>query len=218
MVSSDTVYVKNVSKEMSKRLVLDDVTVTFGPGKIYGLSGPNGSGKTMLLRAIAGLIHPDRGEVIVFGDRIGRDVSFPSKMGLTLGAMGLFADKTGLDNLRLLASVRGLITDVEIRDSMARVGLDPDDRRLYGSYSLGMKQRLCIAQAIMERPKLILLDEPTNALDFDGKNLVRRLVRRERDRGATIIVASHDKEDLDYLCEAKYFLYDGRLGGDGRDD
>lgn len=165
---SDEIVITHATKVIHGRVVLDDVTLTLPRGGIYGFSGINGSGKTMLFRAISGLIHLTSGQVDVFGQRIGVDVDFPRSLGLVLESAGFWDESTGLRNLTMLASIRGVAGEAEARAALARVGLAPDDDRPFSAYSMGMRQRLTIAQAIMEAPELLILDEPTNALDVDG--------------------------------------------------
>jgi ABC-2 type transport system ATP-binding protein len=205
------VEISNMSKIIKGRTILSHINLSLEQGEGYGLYGHNGSGKSMLLRSIAGLIHPTEGTIRVFGKEIGKEISFPESLGLIIESVGFWPYYTGFENLKTLASIKGLISDAEIKHSIKRVGLDPDDKRTYRKYSLGMKQRLGIAQAIMERPDLILLDEPTNALDEDGVELVRTVVREEIDRGATVVIASHNKDDLSLLCSKFFKMNDGIL-------
>ncbi|WKV07517.1 ATP-binding cassette domain-containing protein [Thermoanaerobacterium sp. CMT5567-10] len=215
------IEIRHLTKTIGGRHILRDVNLEIESGKIYGFHGRNGSGKTMLFRAICGLIKPTEGEVIVFGKRIGKDVSFPESLGLIIENVGFWNQWTGFQNLKFLASIKNIIDDEEIKNAIKRVGLDPDDIRPYKKYSLGMKQRLGIAQVIMERPQLIVLDEPTNALDEDGVNIVRKILLEEKERGATVLIASHIKEDIDILCDYKYKVDDGKIydaGSEIRDE
>lgn len=207
----ENIVLEHVTKYIRNHLVLDDVCLELRRGGIYGFIGANGSGKTMLFRAISGLIRPSSGSVTVFSERIGEDVSFPKELGIVVETVGFWPEYTGLRNLEMLASIRGSAGGDQIRDAIRRVGLDPDDKRIYKKYSLGMKQRLGIAQAIMEQPQLLILDEPTNALDEDGVQLIRQVVREENERGATVLLASHNREDIDELCDACFRMKDGRL-------
>ena len=165
----------------------------------------------MLLRTIAGLIKPSKGKVWVDGKPLGKKHSFPDDLGIVIENVGLWPEYTGMENLALLAKIRGKIGKQEMEEALKRVGLSPSDSRIYKKYSLGMKQRLAIAQAIMERPKLLLLDEPTNALDENGVALIHDLILRERKRGATIVLASHNRADIDLLCDSVYFLEEGKV-------
>ncbi len=205
------VEICNMSKVIKGKTILSHINLSLESGIGCGLYGPNGSGKSMLLRAISGLIHPTEGSVKVFDKEIGKDVSFPESLGLIIESVGFWPYYTGFENLKTLASIKGILSDADIKRSIKRVGLDPDDKRTYKKYSLGMKQRLGIAQAIMERPDLILLDEPTNALDEDGVELIQNVIREEINRGATVMIASHHKEDLSLLCSKFFKMNDGVL-------
>jgi len=205
------IEIRNLTKIIKGKVILDNINLELEEGKIYGFYGRNGSGKTMLFKAICGLIKPTSGEVIVFGKKIGKDISFPESVGVIIENVDLWEDLTGFQNLRLLASIKNIVTNDEIKNAIRRVGLDPEDKRPYKKYSLGMKQRLKIAQAIMEKPKLIVLDEPTNSLDEDGVKLVRQILLDEKERGATILLASHIKEDINLLCDCKFKVDSGKV-------
>ncbi len=205
----DEIQLLHYTKILKGRTVLSDVCLELEKGGIYGFYGHNGSGKTMLLRAVAGLIVPTEGSVSVFGKQLNEKYTFPENMGLIIENVGFWPDFTGMKNLRLLASVQKKIGEEEIRNVMRRVGLDPEDRRVYKKYSLGMKQRLGLAQAVMEEPDLLLLDEPTNGLDDSGIELFNTIIREEYSRGATILLASHDKEELKLLCGKTFRISDG---------
>lgn len=205
------IRVVNATKYIRKVLILDNVDVLFEGGKIYGLHGPNGSGKTMLMRLVAGLIRPTFGEVLIDGQKLGSAFDFPASMGLLIENPAFLPNYTGLRNLELLAGIKGKVDTGKIRQAILDVGLDPADMRKYRKYSLGMKQRLGIAAAIMEKPDLILMDEPTNALDDQGIEQISNLLRRERDRGALIIMACHDATILEKLSDEIYTIYEGRV-------
>ena len=209
----NSIELKNVTKRLKGNTVLDDVTFTFESGNIYGLYGRNASGKTMLLRAIAGLIYPNSGEVRIEGKILHKDISFPESMGIIIERMELLPQYTGMENLKILAKIKKIASVEDMRESLVRVKLDPDDKRKVHAYSLGMKQKLSIAQAIFEKPRIILLDEPTNALDEEGVRSVRELFLEEKERGATIIVASHNKEDLAILSDRIISISEGRITG-----
>lgn len=211
---NDLIKVDHVTKVIKGRTVLDNVSLELERGGTYGFSGVNGSGKTMLFRAIGGLIHLTSGSIEVFGQKIGSDMDFPSDMGIVLGSSGFMDEKTGRRNLEMLASIRGVIGLPEVDDIMRRVGLDPEDDRPFSAYSLGMRQRLSIAQAVMERPQLLILDEPTNALDVDGVDMVIELLLEEHGRGATILVASHNEPKLESLCDRRFRMVGGRVAGE----
>lgn len=205
------IRIQNATKYIKGALILDDVSLELHGGTIYGLQGPNGSGKTMLMRLISGLIRPTRGTVEIDNKRLGKDVDFPGSMGLLIEEPAFLANHTGLKNLELLVEIQGKVSSEAVRQTIRDVGLDPDDKRTFGKYSLGMKKRLGIAAAIMEKPELILLDEPTNALDAVGEEQICRLIRRERDRGALVIVACHDAGLLDNLADQTYTVYEGKV-------
>jgi ABC-2 type transport system ATP-binding protein len=205
------VKIENMTKIVKGKTILSNINLTLESGGVYGFYGHNGSGKSMLFRAIAGLIRPTEGTVTVFGKKIGEEVSFPESMGLVIESVGFWPYYTGFENLKTLASIQHKISDDEVKQAIRRVGLDPDDKRTYRKYSLGMKQRLGIAQAVMEKPDLLLLDEPTNALDEDGIAQIRKLIQEEQERGATVLIASHNKEDLALLCGKFYKMNDGEL-------
>ena len=203
--------IEHACKVIRKALILDDVNLTLQGGKIYGLQGPNGSGKTMLMRLMAGLIRPNSGQVWIDGRQLGRDMDFPPSMGLLLENPAFLPNHTGLKNLELLAAIQNRAAGEGIRQTLRDVGLDPDDRRKYRKYSLGMKQRLGVAAAIMEQPELILVDEPTNALDDRGVEQICALLRRERDRGALLVLSCHDASILEALSDEIYHIYEGRV-------
>lgn len=205
------VEIEHLTKKLKGKVILSDISLSLEEGAAYGFYGHNGSGKSMLFRAISGLIRPTEGTVTVFGRRIGENGSFPESIGLMIESVGFWPYYTGFENLKTLASIKHVSSDAEIRRAIERVGLDPDDRRTYGKYSLGMKQRLGIAQAVMEKPNLLLLDEPTNALDEDGVELARTIVQEEVQRGACVLIASHNREDLSLLCSRFFKMNDGML-------
>ncbi len=205
------VVFNNYNKLIKKKEILTDINLTFESGKIYGLHGHNGSGKTMLLRAICGLILPTSGSVTVDGKTVGKDIEFPDSVGVIIENMSLIPEYTGFKNLQLLAGIKKKIGDSEIRDTLISVGLDPDDKRKVKEYSLGMKQKLNFAQAIMEKPELLLLDEPTNAMDVQTVEKVRSILVEMKEKGTLIIIASHNKEDLDALCDEFIDICDGKI-------
>lgn len=205
------IELKHVTKILKKNTVLDDVTFSFESGRVYGLYGENGSGKTMLLRALAGLIVPTEGEVVSDGKRLHKDISFPENTGIVIEHMELLPKFTAADNLRLLAKIRKTAGEEEIRNTLLRVGLDPASKKKVKKFSLGMKQRLNIAQAIFEKQNVILLDEPTNALDAEGVERIYQIVREEKARGALIVMATHHKEDLRQICDQVIRISSGRI-------
>lgn len=205
------IQVKNASKTIKGALILQNVDLELEGGKIYGLQGPNGGGKTMLMRLISGLIHATEGEVWIDGRLLGKDMDFPPSIGLLIENPAFLPSYTGLKNLEMLARLRERIGVEQIRQTLTDVGLEPDDKRKYRKYSLGMKQRLGIASAIMEQPELVILDEPTNALDEKGVEQICQLIRRERDRGALVIMACHDATVLESLSDEIYTVAEGRV-------
>ncbi|MCM2581305.1 ABC transporter ATP-binding protein [Bacillus stercoris] len=188
---------KNIVKKLKGNRVLDDISFSIKENEFVVLRGHNGSGKTMILRAIVGLLTLTKGEVSVNGLVIGKDIDFSEHTGLLIEYPSFIPVYSGFQNLKFLASIKKKVSDEEIKEVIRKVGLDPEDKRKVKRYSLGMKQRLGIAQAIMEKPKLLLLDEPTNALDKKGINLILDILKTEKENGTTIVVASHD----DTLCE-----------------
>ncbi len=205
------IYVKNVSKVIKKREVLKDINCEFESGKIYGIHGINGSGKTMLLRSLSGLISVDGGEIVVDNKVLGKDISFPENLGLCFADVRLTQNINAFDNLKALSSINSDLSDEQINDAIRRVGLDPENKNKIKSYSLGMNQRLNIAQAIMEKPDMIIMDEPTNGLDVDGIQLVRDILEEEKLRGALIILTSHNKEDIEILADEKILIREGKI-------
>ena len=210
---STTSYLKvnNFSKVIKKTLILDDITLNLDNGKIYGFKGKNGSGKTMLLRAICGLIKPTSGSIEVNGKILGQDISFPENTGAIIEYPGFLPNLTGCENLEIIAKMQNKITRKDINEILSKVGLDPNDKKKVKKYSLGMKQKLGIAQALMEDPELIILDEPTNALDADGVAMIKELLIERKQIGKLILIASHDKEDLELLSDEIFTIENGKI-------
>jgi len=206
-----SVRLLEVTKAFGQKVVLEAVNLAVAPGEICGLMGRNGSGKTTLLRIICGLVRPTSGQVIVLGENIAATGRFPADVGAIIEHPGFLPQYTGKRNLEFLAMIRGRIGMPEIEAAMRRVGLDPDLRTPVGKYSLGMRQRLGIAQAIMERPKVLVLDEPTSALDERGVEEVHTLLRQLRDDGVAIVLTSHDRDEIQQLCDSALVLEGGRL-------
>lgn len=202
---------EKVCKTIRNAEILRDVDLELEGGAIYGFAGRNGSGKTMLFRALPGLMGLTSGTVSLDGKQLHRDFSVLPSLGIVLEHVGLYPGLTGAENLRYLARLTGKIGAAEIRQAIGRVGLDPEDRRTYRKYSLGMKQRLAIAQAVMERPDVIMLDEPTNGLDDDGVRKIRELILEEKARGALILLASHNQDDIRILSDQLFRIEAGRL-------
>ena len=206
-----TIEVKSVTKVLRKITVLEDVNLILESGTIYGLRGVNGSGKTMLMRLMAGLIRPTKGKVLLDGRRLGKELSFPSDMGMLMENPAFLDGYTAAQNLRLLAGIRKKVGEERIREILEQVGLGWEDKRKYRQFSLGMKQRLGIAGAVLEHPQLLLIDEPTNALDTDGVEMVQELLLEEKKRGALIVLACHDFSILQSLSDVLYSVKEGRV-------
>lgn len=203
------IQINNCSKKIKGTTVLQNINLELSGATVYGLQGPNGSGKTMLMRLISGLIRPTSGSITIDGKTLGRDFDFPPSMGLLLENPEFLSEYTGVINLKLLANIQGRIGQEEISQALLKVGLSPKDKRKYRKYSLGMKQRLGIAAAIMERPDLILLDEPTNSLDEKGTEQICELIRAECHRGALIVLASHDSKVIERAADEIYVVNSG---------
>ncbi len=201
----------NVSKKFGKKTVLKELNFVIPTGNVIGLQGINGSGKTMIMRLIAGLIYPTTGDVLIDKKRLGKDISFPESLGLMLENPAFLDSYSGFENLKLLASLNKKITDKEIFEVLTLVGLSDNADKKYKKYSLGMKQRLGIAAAIMEKPDIILLDEPTNSLDEDGIRMVREIVFKEKERGATVVLSCHDATILKQLSDSVLCIENGEI-------
>jgi ABC-2 type transport system ATP-binding protein len=205
------IKIEDLSKQIKGALILDKVSITLTSGKIYGLRGKNGSGKTMLMRAMSGLLIPDSGSVIINGKTLHKDISFPESIGILIENPSFLPQYTGFKNLKLLAGLTGGISDEDIKTALDRVGLDPEDKRTYRKYSLGMKQKLGIANAIMGEPDIIILDEPINALDEESVKKIKKVLLEIRDKDKLIIIACHDREELEYLSDIIYEIKDGSI-------
>lgn len=205
------IEVNNLTKVISGNAILNNINLRMEQGKIYGLKGKNGSGKTMFMRAICGLILPTEGQVIIDGKVLGKDISFPPSLGALIENPGFIGSYSAYKNLKILADIQGKIGEERIRESISLVGLDPDDKKKFKKYSLGMKQKLGIAAAIMENPEIIILDEPINALDEKSVNIVRNILRKHRDEGALILVSCHDSEELEYLSDEIFIVESGNI-------
>ena len=203
------IQVKNLSKEIKGKYILNNINLSFERGKIYGLYGRTGSGKTMLLRALAGLLIPTEGEIDMDGKILHKDMDFPENVGIIIENTSLLPQFDGFTNLKQLGKIRNVATDEDIDNALDTVGLKGETKKVK-AYSLGMRQRLSIAQAIFEKPELLLLDEPTNALDENYINKVREILLKEKDRGAIVIIASHNKDDLRILADEIISMSDGK--------
>lgn len=201
--------IHDVSKTIRGRQVLSNISLSIPKGIIAGFTGINGSGKSMLFRAIAGLITISQGEIVIEGKAFDRTKPYPVQLGLMIDASGFWEHLTGRENLKILASIKNAIGDEEIDKALCRVGLDPNDSRKTFEYSLGMKQRLNLAQAIMEKPDLMILDEPTNALDVQGIALVTDIIKAEVERGATLLISCHNQPQLEELFKIHVSMSDG---------
>lgn len=203
----------NVTKEMDKKMILNNLNFEMTGGKIYGLRGKNGAGKTMLLRIICGLVFQTTGKVIINNEELGKAISFPRSVGTLIENPGYIPNYSGFKNLKIVAKIKNTIPDEKIIELMELLGLDSKDNKKVKKYSLGMKQKLGIAMALMEDPDLIILDEPINALDEGSVNIVLELLKQHKKRGALVIVASHDREELEFLADEILIMQDGKLVG-----
>lgn len=205
------IKIENYSKKIKDTVVLENINMALNDGMIYGIQGENGSGKTMLMRGICGLIKGSEGSINIDGKVIGKDISFPEDIGVLIENPSFIPKYTGYKNLKLVADIQGKVDKEEIIKTLQKVGLKPDDKRIYKKYSLGMKQRLGIACAIMGTPKLIILDEPFNGLDEKGVLQIRDVIKGLKQKNCIVIVACHDKEQLEYLSDEIYVIKEGKL-------
>lgn len=211
MDTEATIVVENLDKRFKNQSVLKNVNVKFSKGNIYGIIGRNGSGKTILLKCICGFLRPTAGTVSVNNKIVGQDIDFPQKLGFIIETPGFLMNYSGYKNLKYLASIQKNIDDEGIKESMSLVGLDSADKKHVGKYSLGMRQRLGIAQAIMEKPDILILDEPMNGLDKNGVQEMRELFLQMKSEGKLILLTSHNHEDIEVLCDEVYEMEDGIL-------
>ena len=205
------ISIENLNKQFKNQLVLNNINVKFSNGHIYGIIGRNGSGKTVLLKCICGFLKPTTGVISVNHKIVGKDIDFPENLGFIIETPGFLLNYSGYKNLKYLASIRKKIDSNEIKESMSLVGLDSADKKHVGKYSLGMRQRLGIAQAIMEKPDILVLDEPMNALDKNGVEEMRRLFLKMKSEGKLILLTSHNREDIEILCDEVYEMEEGIL-------
>jgi ABC-2 type transport system ATP-binding protein len=205
------IKVENITKKFGETTVLDGISLPFDKNKIHGLIGRNGSGKTMLLKCICGFVIPTTGTIYVNGMQIGKDLDVPESVGIIIKAPSFLPNYDGYTNLKFLAAINNIISKEQIYAVIEKVGLDPKSKRPVGKYSLGMRQRLGIAQALMEDPDILILDEPMNGLDNQGVADIRKLLLELRNQGKTIILASHGKEDIEILCDTVHELDRGKV-------
>ena len=204
------IEVNNIKKKIGDKLILDDISLNLDKGKIYGFRGRNGSGKTMLFRAICGLITIDQGYIVVDGLKLANK-HFPADVGLLLENPAFLPELSGYDNLEMIASIGNVVDKERIEEVIKMVGLTDAKDKAFGKYSLGMKQRLAIGQAIMEYPKILMLDEPTNAIDEEGIRVLKDIVASEKSKGTLVLLASHEKEIIDELADEVYTMNDGKI-------
>lgn len=210
-MSEIIISVENAVKEYHETIAVDNVSLFLEKGYIYGIIGRNGSGKTVLLKCICGLSRLTSGKITVKGQIIGKDTDFPGNVGMIIEHPGFLANYSGYENLKMLAYIRNKIGKTKIREVMELVGLNPDSKKWVGKYSLGMKQRLGIAQAIMEEPEILILDEPMNGLDNEGVKEIRNLLLQLKEQGTTILLASHSREDIEILCDEVIEMDHGKV-------
>lgn len=209
------INVKGYTKVIKGSKVLDNINLTITSGKVWGLKGVNGSGKTMLMRAIAGLIYPTAGCVKIDGKEVGKDISFPESIGILIENPSFINNYTAFENLKVIGAIKKKASDEDIRKAIENVGLNPNDKRTYKKFSLGMKQKLGIAAVLFENPDLIILDEPFNALDTASVEVVKSIIKKKREEGKLIIAACHDKEDLLEISDEIIELEEGKIVSGG---
>lgn len=202
---------RNISKQFSGQTVLDGISLTIEKGTTIGLVGENGSGKSVLFKILCGFVKPDQGQVFNQGKQLGQNQDFPENMGVFINSPGFIGIYSGYKNLEFLANIRGIIGEKEIKEAMQKVGLDPANKTKVDNYSLGMKQKLGIAQAIMENQDILILDEPFNALDFKTYNDIKEVIRILQAEGKTILLTSHNYDDVEQLCNNVFMIYEGKL-------
>lgn len=207
------IEIDHVTKKFGDDVILHDISISMEQGNVYGISGNNGSGKTVLMKCICGFLPVTEGAIRVNGKRIGIDIDFPESIGVIIETPGFLTNLSGMRNLEILSGLKGKITKEEIRSAVRKAGLDPDLKKPVAKYSLGMRQRLGIAQAIMEDPDFLILDEPFNGLDKHGVEDIRKLLLELKRQGKTIILASHNSEDIRILCDKVYEMDGGRVQG-----
>ncbi len=207
----DIIKIETLNLILNKQVILKDINISFEEGHIYGIVGKNGSGKSMLFKCICGLVYPTSGKVYVNNKQIGKDIDFPQDTGMIIEVPGLMPHYSAVKNLRVLAALNGIVGNEEIDKVLDLVGLSATDRKPVRKYSLGMKQRLGIAMAIMENPQLLILDEPMNSLDKEGIEDMRKLFIKMKEQGKTILLTSHNFEDITTLCDIVYEMEHGEI-------
>lgn len=210
-MQNSAIVLQNVTKRFKDVEVLSNITVSFTEGKIHGIVGRNGSGKTVLFKCICGLMHPDKGVILVQGKKVGLDVDIPRGVGAIIESPGFLPNFSGRKNLKFLADINKIVDEDRIKECMSIVGLDYNSKKHVGKYSLGMRQRLGIAQAIMEKPNILILDEPMNGLDNSGVKEMRDLLLKISSEGVTILLASHNREDIQALCNTVLEMDHGQI-------
>ncbi|MGN0397034.1 MAG: ATP-binding cassette domain-containing protein [Candidatus Fimimorpha sp.] len=205
------IQIEHIQKQFGEAVVLNDINMELKPSNIYGLVGRNGSGKTMLMKCICGFVLPTSGTIRVNGKIVGKEVDIPDEIGIIIENPGFLPNYSGFKNLQLLAMIQNKIGKEQIKEAIRMVGLDPDSKKHVGKYSLGMRQRLGLAQALMEDPNIILLDEPMNGLDNEGVGEIRKLILDLKQKGKLIIIASHTKEDIELLCDQVFYMDHGKV-------
>ncbi len=205
-----SVELKNISKQIQKNIILDNINLCMEDGKIYGIQGKNGSGKTMLMKLICGLVFPTEGEVLIDGKQLGKN-EFPQDVGALIENPAFIEGYSGLENLKILASIKKNISEEEIRQWMMDFGLDPNDKKKAKKYSLGMKQKIGIISAMMERPKLLILDEPMNALDEGSVEVLKEKIEEAREGGALVLISSHDGDELEKIADELIVMKNGKV-------
>lgn len=199
------------SKKFKNNVILEDINLKIKRGKCYGFIGENGSGKTLIFKAICGFIRPSSGYITVKGKKVGSEVDFPEDVGVLIEQPGFLPNYSAYENLEFLANINGKIGEKEIRNALIFVNLDPNERKKLKNYSLGMKQRLGIAQAIMENPQILILDEPLNTLDKDGVKIIKKKLQELKEGGKTILITSHNAQDIQELCDYVFEINDKSL-------
>lgn len=205
------IELRNITKKFSRKMVLNSISFSVEEGTTIGLVGDNGSGKSVLFKILCGFVKPDRGQVFIQGKKLGQGEDFPENMGVFINSPGFIGIYSGYKNLEFLANIKGVIGEKEIKEAMQKVGLDPENKTKVDNYSLGMKQKLGLAQAIMENQDILVLDEPFNALDYKAYNDMKEIIRMLQAEGKTILLTSHNYNDIEQLCDAVFIMQEGSL-------